>query len=87
MWWFGNRAGRQADEYQNEYGFMALSAVLRHRAMFHLVHCFWLDDELQAIASELERRGVTVIKSEEEYKAGIARYGVPPAFQKKAEVN
>lgn len=70
-----------ADSYEARYGFMAVNAVHRDEAMFHSIHCDLLDGELREVEHELVKRGWSLIKSEDEYKAGIAKYGVPPEFQ------
>jgi hypothetical protein len=71
-----------ADNYQLNYGFMALNATRRNAKMFAGVD---FDDgisELKAVHDELIRRGVKAILTKEEYDAGVATYGVPPAFDK-----
>ena len=39
-------------------------------------------EECRLVHDELVRRGLKAVATEEEYKAGVAEHGVPPAFAK-----
>lgn len=69
-----------ADTYEKDYTFMAVNATIRHAEMFHRLHDEQSVAELKDVRDELIRRGRKLIQNEEEYNAGIANEGVPPAF-------
>ncbi len=71
-----------ADNYQREYGFMALNATYQNAKLFAKIHDEQTVEELGLVRDELIRRGVRLIASEEEYNTGIADHGLPPAFTK-----
>ena len=71
-----------ADSYEAAYSFMCRNALRRDLVMLHRVHSDWLDGEMRDIDDELERRGWLVIANQEEYNAGVAKYGLPKAFEK-----
>jgi hypothetical protein len=64
-----------ADNYERNYGFMCINAVRRNSTMDAA-------GELGSVRSELERRGHTLIESQSDYNAAVAKHGVPPAFEK-----
>jgi GMP synthase-like glutamine amidotransferase len=72
-----------ADNYEREYGFMAVNATKHNAIMLFKIHA---DDgtlnELHQVHDELLRRGLKVIVTKEDYDAGVAQHGVPPAFVK-----
>jgi hypothetical protein len=71
-----------ADNYEREYGFMAVNATRQNAQMFHSVHADWLNDELKQVHDELLRRDLKVVESEEEYSSLVEQHGIPPAFRK-----
>ena len=70
-----------ADNYERDYGFMALNATMKHAQMSDKVHADFLIDELKGVYDELLRRGHKLITSKQEYEEAVAIHGTPKAFQ------
>lgn len=71
-----------ADNYQKEYGFMALNATKLNAIAAHKMHAHFICDELHLVHDELVTRGVKEIKSREEYETLVKENGLPAFFQK-----
>jgi len=71
-----------ADNYQKEFGFMAVNATKRAAMMFHQVHDDVSVGECRMVYEELLKRGVKVVATKKEYEALVAQHGVPPGIEK-----
>jgi hypothetical protein len=71
-----------ADNYQKEFGFMAVNATKRAALMFHSIHDDVSVAECRLVHDELLRRGVKVVVTKAQYEALVAQHGVPPGIEK-----
>lgn len=69
-----------ADGLHETYGFMAVNSVLQAAAQYMNEGKVRAAASLEPVYEELLARGVKVIRTEEEYLAGVAEFGVPPGL-------
>lgn len=69
-----------ADTYAREYGFMCRNACINNAKLLARIHDTESVDELRLVYNELGHRGYKTIVTKEEYDAGVALHGLPPAL-------
>jgi len=73
-----------ADNYERDFGFMAVNATKKAAQMFHSIHDDVSVTECRLVYEELLKRGVKVVATKAEYEALVAQHGVPPGIEKLA---
>lgn len=73
-----------ADNYEKEYGFMCINALMRNAGLMVSIHATDMLPEMKAIYDVLVQRGWKVIMSQQEYDLGCQIYGIPEAFQEES---
>lgn len=71
-----------ADNYERDFGFMAVNATKRAAQMFHSIHDDVSVNECRRVHDELLRRGLKVVVTKGEYDASVKEYGVPLEIEK-----